>query len=308
MKFSIVIPLYNGADFIEATLDTVLAQTHSDYEIILVNDNSPDNVGDIVKKYISLHQNIKFIYLEQENRGLGGARNTAIRHASGEVIAILDQDDSWYPNKLERIAGIYNYRPEAGIICHSQVVRKNGKIIGIFHPLAYTKDIYRELLFYNNRLSTSAVTFKKEIIDDVGYFTEDKNNFHFVEDYDLWLRMAKKGYRFYFSDEILGEYNRHGANFSTQLEIMFKSELNVLQKHYQQLTHNTFWDDYLMQRRMALLHLRLSRNYLNQKCLLGALKHVAIAGITDPFFISYFFEKLWFHLNKFKLIKTKNKA
>ena len=67
MKFSVVIPLYNGARFIETTLDTVLSQSYKNYEIILVNDESPDNVGDIVKKYIAKHRDIDFIYLEQKN-------------------------------------------------------------------------------------------------------------------------------------------------------------------------------------------------------------------------------------------------
>lgn len=293
MKFSVVIPLYNGAKFIEATLNTVLVQTYKDYEIVLVNDQSFDNTAEIVKKYISEHSQTNFVYLEQENRGLGGARNTAIRHASGKVIAILDQDDNWYPNKLERIAGIYNYRPETGIICHSQVVRKNGKIIGIFRPVAYTKDMYRELLFYNNRLSTSAVTFKKEIIDDVGYFTEDKNDFHFVEDYDLWIRMAKKGYRFYFSNEILGEYNRHSTNFSTHLEMMLKSESNVLKKHFAEFKRKTVWDAYLMRRRKALLCFRFFIGYLNRRRFIYAFSYMIKAFLTEPFFISYYFEKLW---------------
>ncbi|MGB2651508.1 MAG: glycosyltransferase family 2 protein, partial [Candidatus Omnitrophota bacterium] len=170
MKFSVVIPLYNGANFIEATLDTVLAQTYTDYEIVMVNDGSPDNIGEVVKRYMADHYDIKFVYLEQENRGLGGARNTAMRHTSGDVIAILDQDDIWYPNKLEKVAHLYKEKPEVDIICHSQNVRKNGEVIRVFRPGPNGEDVYRKLLFVENMLSTSAVTFRKKAIDEIGYF------------------------------------------------------------------------------------------------------------------------------------------
>jgi glycosyltransferase involved in cell wall biosynthesis len=131
VKFSIVIPLYNGAKFISATLDSVLAQTYKDYEIVLVNDQSPDNVGEVVKRYMMDHPAAKYIYIEQKNKGLGGARNTAIRHSTGEIIAILDQDDIWYPEKLAKVAAIYEQNPEVTIVCHNQNIRKNGRLIGL---------------------------------------------------------------------------------------------------------------------------------------------------------------------------------
>lgn len=292
MKFSVVIPLYNGAKFIEATLDTVLSQTYKNYEIILINDESPDNVEEVVKKYMFLHPEAQFVYHKQKNRGLGGARNTAIRNATGEIIAILDQDDIWYPDKLEKVFRLYKDNPDIDVVCHGQKVRQDGKVIGIFRPRSCIKDMYRELLFYNNRLSTSAVTFKKSVIDDVGFFLEDKSHFHFVEDYDMWIRMAGKGYKFYFTDQILGEYTRHSANFSTQLEDMLRSELNVLQRHFNDFKHSSIWDFYLMKRRIALLYVRFFRNYFKQKRFLNAAKYLIKAFIKDPFFMSYYLEQL----------------
>jgi len=295
MKFSVVIPLYNGADLIEATLDTVLAQTYRDYEIVLVNDGSPDNVGEVVRKYISAHPETEFIYKEQENRGLGGARNTAIRHASGDVIAILDQDDLWYPDKLAKIAKIYRDNPGVDVICHSQKVRKNGEVKRIFSSGLCGKDVHRELLFTDNMLSTSASTFNKAVLADVGDFSEDKENFHFVEDFDLWLRMAEKGYRFYFTDEILGEYTEHDSNFSKDLEVMLKSELNVLKKHYKRLKRRNIWDFYLMRKNTAVIYFRTCREYFKTKRFFNGFKYLLRAFCTDPFFIithaPYYFKK-----------------
>jgi glycosyltransferase involved in cell wall biosynthesis len=287
MKFSVVIPLYNGADFIEATLNTVLAQTYTDYEIVMVNDGSPDNVAEVVKRYISDHDEIKFVYLEQENRGLGGARNTAMRHASGDVIAILDQDDIWYPNKLEKIVHLYKKRPEIDIICHSQNVRKNGEVIRVFRPGPNGEDVYRKLLFVENMLSTSAVTFRRKALDEIGYFSEDKENFHFVEDFDLWLRMAEGGYKFHFTDDILGEYTEHDNNYSKELETMLKSELNVLDKHYKSLKTNNLRDLYLMRRTVAVIYSRISRKHFKAGCFSGGLKYLTKACLKDPFFWTY---------------------
>ena len=314
MKFSIVIPLYNGAGFIENTLDSVLAQTYKDYEVVLVNDGSPDNVGAVARKYMTAHKGVEIAYIEQENRGLGGARNTAIRNASGEIIAILDQDDIWYPEKLERMAEIYKDDPEVDIIRHSQKVRKNGKVERVFSPGSRDKNIYRELLFDDNTLSTSAVTFKKRITDEVGMFSEDRENFHFVEDYDLWLRMAEKGHKFHFMNDILGECTKHDSNFSSDLGTMLKGELNMLAEHFKTFFKNpknrTLWNYYLKRRRFALAHFRISRKYFKARRYSGAkrfwegIKHLLKTLVWDPFFMSYsvrYFKRLgYYRRNKIK--------
>lgn len=301
MKFSVVIPLYNGADFIEATLDTVLAQTYTDYEVVMVNDGSPDNTDEVVKRYMADHSDIKFVYLEQQNRGLGGARNTALRHASGDVIAILDQDDIWYPDKLEKIARVYKERPEVDVICHSQNVRKNGELARVFRPGPNGEDVYRKLLFVENMLSTSAVTFRKKAIDEVGFFSEDRENFHFVEDFDLWLRMASKGYKFHFTDDILGEYTEHDNNYSKELETMLKSELNVLDKHYKSFKIKNLKDRYLMRRTVAVIYSRISRKYFKSGRFWQGLKYFAKACFKDPFFWTYaisYFKKRRYNRDK----------
>ncbi|MFH1618112.1 MAG: glycosyltransferase family A protein, partial [Candidatus Margulisiibacteriota bacterium] len=102
-KFSVIIPLYNGEKYIARALDCVKAQTFKDLEVVVCNDGSPDASADIVNNYIRDNRGLQIKLVSQKNRGLGGARNTAIRNAEGEYMALLDQDDIWYPNKLERI-------------------------------------------------------------------------------------------------------------------------------------------------------------------------------------------------------------
>ena len=295
MLFSIIVPLYNGAKYIEHTLDSVLSQTYKNYEIVLVNDGSLDTVGEVVKQYISRHSAAKFIYLEQKNKGLGGARNTAIRRASGDIIAILDQDDLWYPNKLERVLGVYKKYPEVSIVCHDQYIRENGKIKCKAITGPYEIDMHRKLLFDGNRLSTSATTFKRSIIEKAGYFSEDIGNLHFVEDYELWLRMALNGYKFFFMPEILGEYIRHGANFCSNFEIIYRGEMYVIDLHYKLLKGKMFSDWYRLRKRHAQLLYLIAYYYLFMKPNLSkSILYLMRSIVSDPFwFLFYVMNNYW---------------
>jgi len=304
MKVSVIIPLYNGAKFIWGTLDTVLAQTYRNYEIILVNDGSPDNVEELVKEYMRIHSEINIIYIKQKNKGLGGARNTAIRHSTGEIIAILDQDDIWYPDKLIKTVKVYDENPDIMIVSHNVYIRKNGKISGIFRNGPYEAEMHRALLFFGNRLSTPAVTFRKTVINDVGCFSEDINRFYLLEDYDLWLRIAFSGYKFYFLPNILGEYVVHAENFSkSKFRRMNESELNVIIKHYNLIKDRRPFDWYRFQKRKANMYFRMALSLGFAHSFGESLVFLGKTMGCDPF---YFFTILGKMLKKlFKLIKFK---
>ena len=94
-KVSVIIPTYNRAEYVTHAIDSVLAQTYTDYEIIVVDDGSADNTKDVLLPYMD---RIRYIY--QENAGLSAARNTGIKAAKGDWIAFLDSDDEWLPGKL----------------------------------------------------------------------------------------------------------------------------------------------------------------------------------------------------------------
>jgi len=295
MKFSIIIPLYNGANMITATLDTVIAQTYKDYEVIMVNDGSPDNVGSVVRKYINDHPQIKFVYIEQKNKGLGGARNTAMKNATGDIIAILDQDDVWYPEKLAKVADVYKNHPDVSIVVHNQYLRANGAIQSEAISGPYEKDMYRKLLFVDNCLSTSATTFKRVLLEDVGYFSEEVNKLHFVEDYDLWLRMAAKGYKFHFMPKILGEYVLHESNNSSDVETIYRGALYVIEKHYALLPGKKPLDWYRMRRKKAEYLYYIAHYYiLNKGEAINGLFYLFRSIAIDPLWlIKYISKKLW---------------
>jgi len=286
IKFSVIIPLYNGAKFIEKTLGSVLEQSYRNFEIVMVNDGSPDNVGDVVKKYMKAHPKIEFIYVEQKNRGLGGARNTAIRNATGNAIAILDQDDIWYPQKLQKVFDVFNNDKDVDVVGHNCYIRKNGKIAGKMLAGPNEAGMHRQMLFKGNRLTTLTTTFKKSVIDRVGNFSEDIKNIHFVEDYDLWLRMALAGCKFYFMSDFLAEYVQHNENYSlNSLERMSSSEIYVLDRHYQLLPKRNFLDAYRLRRRKAEASFLPAYKYiLSGRYLLKGLRMLLKTFAYDPFF------------------------
>lgn len=307
MKYSVVIPLYNGARSIEKTLDTVLAQTYKNYEIILVNDDSPDNVGIVVKKYIATHPGVEFVYVEQKNKGLGGARNTAIRHSSGDVIAILDQDDLWYPNKLERVTKFYKENQDVSIMSHDLNIQKNGEIIGVLPSGPLSDNMHRALLFRGNCLATPAVTFKKALIEDIGSFSENTEKYHLIEDYELWMRIARAGYRFCFIPEILGEYAVHDNNYSfLKAERMCKSAVNVVNLHYNKLKTKRSLDWYrLRHRRATLCYIAAFNLFYYARSFNQSIKYLIRALGSDPFL---FFQFVRYGLRKmYKIIMKREK-
>ncbi len=110
---SVIIPSYNTARFITETLDSVFAQTFTDYEVIVVNDGSPDTpqLEIVLKPYFD-----RIVYLKQENRGLAGARNTGIRRARGAFLAFLDSDDMWLPEFLAEQVQIFHKNPAVDLV------------------------------------------------------------------------------------------------------------------------------------------------------------------------------------------------
>jgi len=285
MKFSIVITLYKGARFIEATLDAVSEQTYKDYEVILVNDGSPDNVGEVAKRYMAEHPDMDFVYIEQKNTGLGGARNAAIRRASGDVIAILDQDDIWYPKKLEDVAHAYEKHPDDHIVCHNLYMRKDGAIKATLLTGPHEKDMHRRLLFRGNCLAASATSFKKSIVDRIGYFSEEVDKLHMVEDYEYWLRMALHGYRIFFMNDVLGEYVVHGDNFS-HYELICKGELWVVNSHYKLLKGRRPIDYFRLRKRRAESLLIAAYQSFFPRCVLRkGVYYLSSAIANNPFLV-----------------------
>jgi len=213
--FSIVIPTYNHANFLRKALDSVLAQTFEEWEAIIIDNYSDDNTEAVVSSIND--QRIK--YCKIHNNGIiAASRNYGIHKASMGWICFLDSDDIWYPNKLNEVAKVINGSDQYDVICNDEyVVDLNTGNRRIMRYGPYQSDFYRALLEEGNRLSTSATVIRNEflMLNNIG-FDESKNHVT-VEDYGLWLDLARMDARFKFSSIIMGEYCLHGANSSSNV-------------------------------------------------------------------------------------------
>jgi len=185
-QVSVIIPAYNAAGSIGEALASVLAQTFTDYEVIVVDDGSTDDtaevVGNIGRDEISL--------IRQENGGPGSARNTGIRASRGRLIAFLDADDRWLPHKLEAQVAYFHAYPQTGLL-HTATTGRPGDAssVAVFdsHPRP-PRHVFCELFHTDYVIATLTVMVRRDVLDSVGLFDE-RREVH-VEDWDLWLRIA----------------------------------------------------------------------------------------------------------------------
>jgi hypothetical protein len=185
---SVVIPAYQAAGRIRETLDSVFAQTYPNFEVVLVNDGSPDTeaLEQAIRSYGE-----RLIYIRQENRGPSGARNTAIRAARGKYIACLDSDDIYLPEHLARLVPLLEERALDLVYSDSDFVR-NGMHVGrAFERQPQSPPVtFEKLLSEECGVTTSAMVASRQAMMDAGLFDE---HYRRSEDFDLWVRMSFRG-------------------------------------------------------------------------------------------------------------------
>lgn len=199
---SVIIPAYNAAKYIGAALTSVFDQTYKSFEILVINDGSPDT-DDLERELQPYAAGIQ--YIRQENRGAAAARNTGLRAASGEFIAFLDADDKWAPNFLEKQLELLK-DTNADLVFSDAVFFGESPLAGrTFMELQPPRgDVTPEkLLAVEVTVLTSTVLVRKAPIIEVGLFDETFRRGH---DFDLWLRLARRGTRFAYQREVLAYY------------------------------------------------------------------------------------------------------
>ena len=182
-KVTVIIPVFNGAAFVQRAVRSVLEQTFQDFEIIIVNDGSNDNTEEVVRAIAD--RRIRYVF--QPNQGPNAARNNGIRMAQGEYLAFLDADDWWLPAKLQAQLERLKERPEAGLVyCSTLWVKPAGEII--LNEALIEGNVFPTLLFGNAVSgSASSVMVLRRVFDKVGLFDE---NFRRMEDWEMWLRIG----------------------------------------------------------------------------------------------------------------------
>ncbi|GJD21194.1 glycosyl transferase family 2 [Rivularia sp. IAM M-261] len=195
-KVSIIVPVYKAEKYIAATVQSVLEQTYKNFELLIIDDGSPDRSIEICRQFTD--PRIKII--RQQNRGLPGARNTGIRHATGEYLTFLDADDLWLPEKLEKHVTHLENAPKVGVsFSRSAFIDENGQHLGIYQ-LPLLTDITPSLVLCRNPISNgSAAVMRKSVLEAIKfqdnlygtvedfYFDE---HFRRSEDIECWIRIS----------------------------------------------------------------------------------------------------------------------
>ena len=250
IQVSVIIPTYNRADFLREAIDSVRAQTYTNFEIIVVDDGSTDGTQELVT---SLYPDVR--YLRQENSGPAAARNNGINNAAGEVIAFLDSDDIWLPEMLSKQIARLSLNPAAGLVATGFGLFKTGRVMTEMVILdADDLAAARRGNHYKNFFATSSLMVRKHCFTTVGLLNE---NLHYAEDWDLLIRILKR-YSFEYIPEALMLYRSHPANISTTShQENMKQWRAVIDMHS---SNGNYFNDSILKRK------RLSWFYLNQAC------------------------------------------
>ncbi len=213
--FSVIIPLYNKAPYIQKALDSVFEQSFQNFEVIIVNDGSTDKSLDVLRNYVDKLRQVnielfsKITVIDQKNQGVSTTRNNAVKIAKNEYLAFLDADDWWEPDFLLEMRNLVEHFPLAGLWASSYYVVKNysKRLVRIGLAPNFDKGLINYFEVYANTLEmpvwTGAVIMKKSVyLEEKGF----KPNIAMGEDFELWVRVALR-YPVAFLNKPLSNYN-----------------------------------------------------------------------------------------------------
>jgi GT2 family glycosyltransferase len=223
---SVIMPAYNVAPFIGAALESVFAQTFKNFEVIVVNDGSPDSedLERALEPYLR-----RIHYLKQENRGVSAARNTALRAARGKLVAHLDPDDLWEPDYLSKQVTALENDPSTDVLFPDAVIFGDVPEAGrrLMDLCPSVGEITIEQLLNGRCHVVYSVTARREVLFRVGLFDED---LRCAEDFDLWLRLLKDGARIGYQRRVLMRYRRRAGSHTADSKWLRESVWRVLDK------------------------------------------------------------------------------
>ena len=221
-QISVVIPTYNRRRWIGRAIRSVLEQTYTPAEIIVVDDGSSDGSMEYILENFPL---VNFV--KQSNQGVSSARNKGIRLSSSKWIALLDSDDEWYPEKLEKQVKAIQEKPDHQF-CHTEEiwVRNGVRVNQMKKHQKYGGHIFEKCLDMC-RISPSSVLLQKSILDKTGWFDKE---LRVCEDYDLWLRVTARYPTLYLNEPLIIKYGGYKDQLSNVKGGIESYRINVLEK------------------------------------------------------------------------------
>lgn len=272
---SIIIPAYNTAKYIAEALDSVLAQTFTDYEIIVINDGSPDT--DELERALEPYRD-RITYLKQENLGSSAARNAGLRRARGRFIALLDSDDVWEPEYLAVNVAALENDPATDVVFPNAL---------LFGDTADAGKTYIELFRIEGEITFArlltqqchvwgGVTARRDAILDAGMFDESLVS---GEDFELWLRILERGGRIGYHRRVLARYRKRRGSHTSDPIRLYQNYLKILDK-IERVARLTTENKRVVEKRRAWAHAMLRLHEGKQAFFRGETKE-AIGGLSE---------------------------
>jgi hypothetical protein len=227
-RVSVIIPSYNLARLVPQAIQSVLDQTYTDFEVLVVDDGSQDNTREVIQSF----DDARVQYIYQENRGLSGARNTGIQQAQGEFLAFLDADDTFFPNKLAGQVAALDRQPEVGLVAGGYwLVDENNQPLQEKRNWEHTPTLAVETWLFGCPFIVNAVLARREWVVRVGGFDPALRR---VEDRDLWLRLAYAGCPMAWVPAIVCAYRMHLGQMVRAGSSQKNVSLQVMEKFFAQ--------------------------------------------------------------------------
>jgi len=274
--FTVVISTYNRKHVLPRAISSVLGQTCGDFELIVIDNGSTDGTEAAVSAIKD--PRIKYIRNPEPTSSCDGPRNMGIEMAKGSYIAFLDDDDIWYPQRLEKVKEAFDSDPGVSAVCHNENRNYKGKVDKVLEYGPWSDDIYERLLYDGNCLSSCATTVKKGVFDRLGGF-DLRQEYAAAADYDFWLRMTGNGAKVCFIKEPLGEFGYTGKNWSSA-DPAFQSRIAALIRdhivNHENKPVSGISDKGML--RLIKLYIIASKSFLSAFRITDALKYLMMAS------------------------------
>lgn len=254
---SVIVPTYNRAGFLEEAVESVLTQTYTRHEVVIVDDGSTDGTASLAVHLAEANAGVRAIITEHS--GPASARNTGIKESRGEFVCFLDSDDVYLPTKLEDHCAFLAAHSEVDLV-YSDFASADAELaISTVHHTGLPGVPFDDVLALRPWFAITACTIRRDLLDLAGMFATDLDG---VEDWELWIRCARQG-TFGYVPGVVTLYRRHDAQFHDNYELLRASRKATIRRHFSSPTKlrrrawaGFYWHD-AMSARLARRHLRL---------------------------------------------------
>ncbi|MCF1190818.1 glycosyltransferase [Mangrovimonas sp. AS39] len=232
---SIVIPCFKAGAYINKALESIASQTYTNWEIIAIDDCGPkDDTELLVREFARKYDSKRVVFIKHEkNKGVSAARNTGVKNAKGNLIALLDPDDFWKPKHLEQ--GIYHFNNDRALSFYSSFANifydnNSSQISDIEGYKDWELKAFPSILSIRNAIPNSSAIIRAEVFDQIGLYDESIDMQH-VEDCDLWIRIVSGGLKALINPEPNIYYRKHASGATSNSDKMNKAKHVFALKH-----------------------------------------------------------------------------